>query len=116
MDQWGDGHIDIGAPNGLGGDSLDMTGVFNPPGDLSDDLEIVDEVSFEDDAGHEYDTDDRHVDFGSIHEGFPHRHVHSLDNPIGFNPDALTRVDYRTTGLGWTPATGATGEMTSGNN
>jgi hypothetical protein len=116
MDQWGDGHIDIGDPNGLGGDSLDMTGVFETPGDLSDDLEVVDEVSFEDDAGHEYDTDDRHVDFGSTHEGFPHRHVHSLDNPIGFNPDALTRVDYRTIGDGWAPAVGATGEMPGGNN
>jgi hypothetical protein len=116
MDQWGDGHIDIGDPNGMGGNSLDMTGVYDTPGDLSDDLEIVDEVSFEDDAGHEYDTDDRHVDFNSTDPGFPHRHVHSLDNPIGFNPDALTRVDYRTTGPGWTPAAGATGEMTSGNN
>jgi hypothetical protein len=116
MDQWGDGKIDIGDPNGLGGPSLDMTGVFDTPGDPNDDLEIVDEVSFEDDAGHEYDTDDRHVDFGSTHEGFPHRHVHSLDNPIGFNPDALSRVDYRTTGLGWTPATDATGEMPGGNN
>lgn len=116
MDQWGDGHIDTGEPNGLGGDSLDMTGVFKTPDDLSDDLEIVDEVSFEDDAGHEYDLDDRHVDFGSTHEGFPHRHVHSLDNPIGFNPDALTRVDYRAAGLGWAPAADATGEMTSGNN
>ncbi|MHC4881857.1 MAG: hypothetical protein ACYTCV_04585 [Planctomycetota bacterium] len=115
-DKFGDGHIDIGDPNGMGGDSLDMTGVFDTPGDLSDDLEVVDEVSFEDDAGHEYDTDDRHVDFGSTHEGFPHRHVHSLDNPISFNPDALTRVDYRTTGDGWTPAPDATGEMSNGNN
>ncbi|MHC4782467.1 MAG: hypothetical protein ACYTE0_05355, partial [Planctomycetota bacterium] len=115
-DKFGDGHIDIGDPNGMGGDSLDMTGVFDTPGYLSDDLEVVDEVSFEDDAGHEYDTDDRHVDFGSIHVGFPHRHVHSLDNPISFNPDALTRVDYRTTGDGWAPSGGGAGEMPGGNN
>jgi hypothetical protein len=116
VDQWGDGHIDIGGSDGMGGNSLDMTGVFDTPGDLSDDLEVVDEVSFEDEAGHEYDTDDRHVDFGSTDPGFPHRHVHSLDNPIGFNPDAITRVDYRTTGLGWTPAAGGIGEMPGGNN
>jgi hypothetical protein len=115
-DKFGDGHIDIGDPNGLGGTTLDMTGVFETPGDLSDDLEVVDEVSFEDDAGHEYDTDDRHVDFRSTHEGFPHRHVHSLDNPISFNPDALTRVDYRTTGDGWAPSGGGAGEMPGGNN
>jgi hypothetical protein len=114
-DQWGDGNIDRGQPNGMGGTCLDLSGLTTV-GDLSDDLEIVDEVSFEDDAGWEYDTDGRHVDEGSTHPGFPHRHVHSLDNPIGFNPDALTRVDYRTTGNGWLPSGGGTGEMTNGNN
>lgn len=114
-DQWGDGHIDIGGDNGMGGNSLDMTGL-STIGDLSDDLEIVDEVSFEDDAGHEYDTDDRHVDEESTHPGFPYRHVHSLDNPIGFSPDALSRVDYRTTGNGWLPSGGGDGEMENDNN
>ncbi len=114
MDQWGDGHIDIGASGGMGGYSLDMTGLLS--GGISNDLEVVDEVSFEDDAGHEYDTDDRHVDEFSTDPGFPHRHVHSLDNPIGFNPDALSRMDYRTTGDGWVPAANGDGEMSNGNN
>ncbi|MCK5565962.1 MAG: hypothetical protein KAJ07_12010 [Planctomycetes bacterium] len=115
VDQWGDGNIDKGESDGMGGNSLDLTGLTTV-GDVSDDLEIVDEVSYEDDAGWEYDTDGRHVDFESTHSGFPHRHVHSLDNPIAFNPDAITRVDYRTTGDGWTPSGGGTGEMSNGNN
>ncbi len=114
MDKWGNGHIDTGDVDGMGGNSLDLIGLSN--GDLSDDLEIVDEVSFEDDAGWEYDTDDRHVDEFSIDPAFPHRHVHALDNPIGFTPDAITRVDYRTTGDGWAGATGSVPEMSNGNN
>lgn len=115
-DQWGDGNIDKGELNGLGGNSLDLSGLTTT-GDLSDDLEIVDELSYEHGAGWEYDTDGRHVDFGSGITGLPHRHVHALDDSEGFGPDALTRVDYRTTGEGWEPSEeDATGEMTNGNN
>lgn len=114
-DQWGNGDLDEGEPNGLGGNTLDMTGT-STLADANDDLEIVDEVSFEDMQGWEYDTDDRHVDANSTVVGLPHRHVHALDDPANFNPDALSRVDYRTKGPGWTPAAGATGEMANGNN
>ena len=114
-DQWGDGNLDRGVPNGLGGYNLDMTGL-ETIGDLTDDLEVVDEVSIEDLHGWEYDADGRHVDAGSTFGGLPHRHVHALDDPAGFNPDALSRVDYRTKGNGWSPADDATGEMANGNN
>jgi hypothetical protein len=114
-DQWGDGDLDEGEPNGLGGYTLDMCGT-STPFDANDDLEIVDEVSFENDNGWEYDTDDRHVDEGSTHEFLPHRHVHALDDPGGFTPNAISRVDYRTKGIGWTPGPNATGEMANGNN
>jgi len=113
--QWGDGNLDRGDPNGMGGYTLEMTGL-NTVGDLMDDLEVVDEVSFEHLHGWEYDTDGRHVDEGSSFEGLPRRHVHALDDPAGFNPDALSRVDYRTKGDGWTPADGGAGEMANGNN
>ena len=96
-DQWGNGDLDEGEPNGLGGNTLDMCGT-STPADANDDLEIVDEVSFEDGQGWEYDTDDRHVDANSTFAGLPHRHVHALDDPADFNPDALSRVDYRTKG------------------
>lgn len=113
--QWGNGNLDRGEPLGLGGsDTLDLTGLGNA--DLSDDLEIVDEVSFEDGQGWEYDSDGRHVDDGSTFDGLPYRHVHAIDDPVNFNPDAISRVDYRIKGDGWTPADGATGEMASGNN
>jgi hypothetical protein len=114
-DQWGDGNLDRGDPNNLGGYSIDMTGL-ETVGDLTDDLEVVDEVSFEDLHGWEYDADGRHVDAGSSFPGLPHRHVHALDDPAGFNPDALSRVDYCTKGNGWTPAGDGTGEMPNGNN
>lgn len=114
VDQFGDGNLDRGQSDGMDANTLKMTGLWNS--DLSDDLEIVDEVSYEDDAGWEYDTDGRHVDFGSTNPGLPHRHVHALDNPIGYNPDALSRVDYRTKGDGWTPAGGGIGEMNGGRN
>ena len=39
-----------------------------------------------------------------------------LDDPQGFTPDALTRVDYRTKGPGWLPVFGAIGELPNGNN
>jgi hypothetical protein len=112
---WGNGNLDRGDPNGMGGNTLEMTGL-STVGDLTDDLEIVDEVSFEDLHGWEYDTDGRHVDSGSTLPELPYRHVHALDDPAGFNPDALSRVDYRTKGDGWTPADGGTGEMADGNN
>jgi hypothetical protein len=115
VDKWGDGDLDRGEPNGLGGNTLDLTG-YSTVGDLMDDLEVVDEVSFEDGRGWEYDVDGRHVDEGSSFEGLPHRHVHALDDPVNFNPDALSRVDYRTKGDGWAPAGGGTGEMANGNN
>jgi hypothetical protein len=113
-DQWGNGDLDEGGPNGLGGYTLDMCGT-STPADADDDLEIVDEVSFEDGQGWEYDTDDRHVDANSTFGGLPHRHVHALDDPVNFNPDALSRVDYRTKGVGWEPM-GNYGEMPNGNN
>ena len=114
-DQFGDGNLDRADSNGMGGYTLDMTGV-NTAGDLTDDLEIVDEVSYEDGAGWEYDTDGRHVDNGSTYVFLPRRHVHALDDPANFNPDVLSRVDYRTKGIGWAPSGGGTGEMTNGNN
>jgi hypothetical protein len=114
-DQWGDGNLDIGQPNGLGGNTLDIVGA-STVGDITDDVEIVDEVSFEDGSGWEYDVDGRHVDAGSSFGGLPYRHVHALDDPANFTPDALSRVDYRTKGLGWAPAGGGTGEMANGNN
>jgi len=113
-DQWGNGDLDEGEPNGLGGNTLDMCGT-STASDANDDLEVVDEVSFEDGQGWEYDTDNRHVDANSAVAGIPHRHVHALDDPAGFNPDALSRVDYRTKGIGWTPM-GDFGEMANGNN
>ncbi len=114
-DQFGDGNLDRGDSNGMGGYTLEMTGL-STVGDLTDDLEIVDEVSYEDKNGWEYDTDGRHVDEDSSCPSLPRRHVHALDDPANFNPDALSRVDYRTKGNGWAPSCGATGEMTNGNN
>ncbi len=114
-DQYGNGNIDRGDSNGMGGNTLDLTGL-GTTGDITDDLEVVDEVSFEDGSGWEYDTDGRHVDANSTFGGLPHRHVHALDDPVNFNPDALSRVDYRTKGNGWAPAGGGTGEMSNGNN
>ncbi len=113
-DQFGDGAIDGGQPTLFGGNTLDHLGVATSS--AIDDLEIVDEVSWEHDRGWEYDFDDRHVDDGSSVNGLPYRHVHSLDDPKGINPDCLARVDYRTTGSGWTPATDGEGELPSGNN
>lgn len=113
--QYGNGNLDRNEPNGLGGYTLEMTGL-NTSGYLGDDLEIVDEVSFEDGQGWEHDTDERHVDEGSTFGGLPHRHVHAMDDPVNFNPDAISRVDYRTKGAGWTPAPDATGEMANENN
>ncbi|MBW8000565.1 MAG: hypothetical protein FVQ80_00905 [Planctomycetes bacterium] len=114
MDQFGDGNFDRADPNGMGGNTIDMTGLET--GGMSNDLEVIDEVSFEDQKGWEYDSDGRHVDFGSTFGGLPHRHVHAIDDPVNFNPDALTRVDYRTKGPGWAPSGGGTGEMANGNN
>lgn len=115
VDQWGDGSIDRGLPNNLGGNSRDLMGATTP-NLFDDDLEVVDEVSYEHDRGWEYDTDDRRVDAGSTHGGLPERKVHALDDAQGFNPDCLTRVDYRTKGEGWTPAPGGVGEMLNGKN
>jgi hypothetical protein len=114
-DQYGDGAFDYGQPSNISGNTLDLVGK-GTLADVADDLEIVDELSYEHDQGWEYDTDDRHVDDGSTHNGLPRRHVHALDDPQGFNPDALARVDYRTKGAGWTPAPGALGELPNGNN
>ncbi len=113
-DQFGNGNIDRGEPNGMGGYTHDLTGLWNS--DLSDDLEIVDEVSYEDSSGWEYDTDGRHVDEFSSDCSLPHRHVHALDDPDGFSPDAISRVDYRTKGEGWAPSGGGIGEMNGGRN
>jgi hypothetical protein len=114
-DQYGDGGLDRGEPNNIDGDTIDMRGAATLA-DLLDDLEIVDEVSYEHDRGWEYDVDDRRVDEGSTVPGLPPRKVHALDDPQGINPDALTRVDYRTKGAGWPPAAGAVGQLPNGNN
>jgi len=115
VDQFGDGDIDEGGPSGFGStNTLDMKGATTAT--IADDLEIVDEVSWEHERGWEYDVDERHVDDGSTLSGLPYRHVHALDDPQGINPDCLVRVDYRTSGNGWTPAPGAVGEMFNGNN
>ena len=113
-DQWGDGNLDEGQPNGLNGFTKDVVGGSTFP-DI-DDLEIVDEVSYESDRGWEYDTDDRKVDAGSTVPALPERRVHALDDPQGFTPDSLTRVDYRISGTGWVPASGGIGELPNGRN
>ncbi len=114
VDQWGDGNLDKGQTNGLGGSTHDLKGASTPL-DISDDLEVVDEVSYENEQGWEYDVDARHVDIDASEPNkFPYRHVHALDDPQGFSPDCLTRVDYRTKGPGWDPAPGATGEFAGG--
>ncbi len=115
-DQYGDGNIDRGQPNNIdGGNTFDAKGALTLA-DLSDDLEVVDEVSYEHDRGWEYDLDGRVVDLGSPMVGLPERNVHALDDPQGINPDILVRVDYRTKGPGWPPAAGATGALPNGNN
>jgi len=113
-DQFGDGEIDTGKPDGFGGVTLDLKG--KTTADIKDDLEIVDEISYEDQQGWEYDVDKREADIDSPVHKLKQRHVHTLLDPQGFNPDSLTRVDYRTTGAGWVPVDGATGEMPNGNN
>lgn len=114
-DQFGDGDLDEGQPSGFGGTTLDMCGIRTPMSVL-DDLEVVDEVSFESERGWEYDLDARKVDVGSIAAGLPERRVHALDDPQGFNPDSLTRVDHRMVGIGWLPAAGGVGQMANGRN
>ncbi|HVP12153.1 MAG TPA: dockerin type I domain-containing protein [Phycisphaerae bacterium] len=113
--QYGDGNLDKGTIDDLGRQTLDLKGASTLE-DTSDDLEVVDEVSYEQDQGWEYDVDGRHVDGGSTLPGLPYRHVHALDDPQGFNPDCLTRVDYRAKGNGWAPTPGAIGELPNGNN
>jgi len=114
-DQYGDGNVDKGQPNNIDGNTRDFKGASTPL-TLTDDLEIVDEVSYEQDRGWEYDLDDRRVDLGSSHGGLKPRNVHALGDPQGFNPDCLTRVDYRTKGPGWAPAGGGTGQLPNGHN
>lgn len=114
VDQYGDGNVDRGEPDNIGGTTLDLKGVSTV--EVSDDLEVVDEVSYEHDRGWEYDFDGRSVDIGSTEGGLPERNVHALDDPQGINPDVLIRVDYRTKGDGWLPAAGAVGELPNGNN
>jgi hypothetical protein len=115
VDQFGDGELDRGNLDGYGGVTHDVLGYLTP-GDVSDDLEIVDELSYEHGQGWEYDADDRRVDVGSSSNAFPQRKVHALDDPQGLNPDALSRVDYRTKGAGWAPIAGAVGEGPGGRN
>jgi len=114
--QYGNGNIDNGGDNGQGGNTIDLRGQTTPS--VSDDLEIVDEVSYEQDSGWEYDADDRQVNVGRTTGGLRAGRVHGLGDPYGFNPDCLTRVDYRTKGAGWAPppfGAGA-GELAGGNN
>lgn len=114
-DQLGDGKLDQGGLTSYGATMLDMRGKLTL-GDLTDDLEIVDEVSYEHDKGWEYQVDGRHADVGVTAGGLKERDVHALGDPQGMNPDALTRVDYRTKGPGWAPAAGGTGQLPSGKN
>lgn len=114
-DQFGNGGLDKGQTDGMSGFTLDLKGE-STPGNITDDLEIVDEVSWEQDRGWEYDMDNRRVDVGSSSNGLPERRVHALDDPQGINPDALSRVDYRTKGAGWTPQGGGAGQMANGKN
>ncbi|MDX2197569.1 MAG: hypothetical protein SF069_01200 [Phycisphaerae bacterium] len=114
-DQWGDGNLDTGGANGFGGTTLDVKGSLTP-NDVADDLEVVDEISYENERGWEYDLDGRLCDVGSANLGLPERRVHTLDDPQGFNPDAISRVDYRTKGAGWAAVAGATGQGPGGNN
>ncbi|HVZ95207.1 MAG TPA: hypothetical protein VG797_11925, partial [Phycisphaerales bacterium] len=116
VDQYGDGTLDKGDPNGMSGVTLDLKGA-STPANINDDLEVVDEISYEHDRGWEYQCDDRKVDVGNTGDAYPERDVHALDDPGAINPDALSRVDYRTKGPGW-PASpgGGTGQLPSGNN
>jgi len=114
-DQWGNGALDKGQYDNIDRDTIDMRGYLTFE-DVSDDLEIVDELSYEHDRGWEYDLDSRTVDIDGALPGLPERKVHALDDPQGLNPDVLTRVDYRTKGDGWAPAGGGTGQMGNGNN
>lgn len=108
-DRMGNGSLDKGGLAGLYNvDTVDLRGATTS--EVEDDLEIVDEVSYESDRGQEYDVDERRVDIGSPSSALPERRVHALDDPAGFNPDCLVRVDYRTKGPGWPTVTGATGE------
>lgn len=113
--QYGNGSLDRGQPNGIGGSTVDMCGATTVD-DESDDLEIVDEVSYEHQQGWEYDVDGRRVDLGNNAGPMRERRVHALDDPQGFTPDCLTRVDYRTKGPGWAPYGAAVGQMANGNN
>jgi hypothetical protein len=112
--QVGNGSIDEAGVNAIAVPMFDFRGKATPA--ELDDLEIVDEVSYEHDRGWEYDFDDRKVDVGSAVPGLPERKVHQLDDPQGINPDALTRVDHRTKGVGHAPAAGAVGQLPGGNN
>ncbi len=114
-DQLGDGNIDRGDPDHIGGSTLDLKGASTTGDNDADDLEVVDEVSFGSDQGWEYDLDDRHVDVGSTSTKLKERRVHNLGDPQGFNPDCVARVDYRTKGPGW-PAYSGTGQIPGGNN
>lgn len=113
-DQIGDGIFDIGGVNVIGTPMYDYTGRTTPTS--LDDLEIVDEVSWEHDRGWEYDVDERRSDIGSTLSGIGERRVHTLDDPQGINPDVISRVDYRTKGVGHPPTAGATGQLPNGNN
>ncbi len=110
----GDGKFDLGGTNSIGTPLLDLLGTTTPT--IADDLEVVDEVSFEDSHGWEYDLDGRKADLGATQPGYNERKVHQLGDPQGFDPDVLIRVDYRTKGPGYPPQPGATGQLPNGNN
>ncbi len=114
-DQLGNGNIDRGDPDNIGGSTLDLKGASTSGDNDADDLEVVDEVSFGSDQGWEYDLDDRHVDVGSTSTKLKERRIHNLGDPQGFNPDCVTRIDYRVKGPGW-PAYSGTGQLPGGNN
>jgi hypothetical protein len=114
-DQIGNGKLDVGGINVIGTPMFDHVG-STTNANAFDDLEVVDEVSWEHERGWEYDLDRREVDLGSTQSGIKERNVHTLDDPQGINPDVITRVDYRTKGTGYPPLPGATGELPNGNN
>lgn len=113
-DQIGDGILDLGGFNVIGTPMYDYTGRTTPTS--LDDLEIVDEVSWEHERGWEYDLDARKSDVGSTLPGVGERSVHTLDDPQGINPDVIARVDHRTKGTGHPPVLGGSGRMANGNN
>lgn len=124
--QFGNGNVDrgessvdsLGCVESVSYATLDLKGASTLP-NIGDDLEIIDELSYEHEDGWEYDEDDRQVNMGRTSGGLRGGNVHALGDPFGFNADCLTRVDYRTQGAGWPVPPwggGGAGQLPGGNN